>query len=136
MHCVFNRIALGIRDIGLQILCGLDIVDGAGHCMEDAGGHSDILEHAAEVVYAHLVPVALVDRPLLRLKIGEHGAGEAGDEILYGRKALQRDIAAATAANNGVTINVYGGNQTAEEIAEAVERKLIQMQKRTRAAWA
>lgn len=64
------------------------------------------------------------------------GAGEAGDEILYGRKALQRDIAAATAANNGVTINVYGGNQTAEEIAEAVERKLIQMQKRTRAAWA
>lgn len=35
----------------------------------------------------------------------------------------------------GVTINVYGGSQSANDIAEAVERKIIEMQNRRRLAW-
>jgi len=34
------------------------------------------------------------------------GAGEAGDEMLYGRKALMRDIAEATSGNGGTTYNI------------------------------
>ena len=34
------------------------------------------------------------------------GAGEAGDEMLYGRKALMRDIAEATSGNGGATYNI------------------------------
>ena len=62
------------------------------------------------------------------------GAGERNDEILYGRKNLLEDIA-SVAGGDEITINVYGGNMNAEEIAEAVERKLIQRQKRKQLAW-
>jgi phage-related protein len=34
------------------------------------------------------------------------GAGEAGDEMLYGRKALMRDIREATGGNGGTTYNI------------------------------
>ena len=81
MHSIFNGIALGVGDIGFQIFGGLYIIDRAGHSVENAGGHGDVLEHAAEIVDAHLVPVALVNGPFLGLKIGEHGAGEAGDAV-------------------------------------------------------
>ena len=67
------------------------------------------------------------------------GAGEAGDEILYGRKALMRDIAAAAGGNglNGVVVNVYGSdNMSVNDLAAAVEQRLITMQKRRTQAWA
>lgn len=63
-------------------------------------------------------------------------AGEAGDELLYGKKALLRDIAAAT-NGGGITINVYGSdNMSVNELAAAVEQRLIQLQKRRTQAWA
>lgn len=62
------------------------------------------------------------------------GAGERNDEILYGRKNLLEDIASVSGGDE-ITINVYGGNMNAEEIADAVERKLIQRQKRRTLAW-
>lgn len=70
------------------------------------------------------------------------GAGEAGDEMLYGRSALMRDI--ADAVNRGgdggnvpnITINVYGSEgQSAREIAEEVKQMLITESKRRRLAW-
>lgn len=62
------------------------------------------------------------------------GAGERNDEILYGRRNLLKDIASVSGGDE-ITINVYGGNMNAEEIADAVERKLIQKQKRKQLAW-
>ena len=67
------------------------------------------------------------------------GAGEAGDEMLYGRKALMRDIADAvgSASLNGVVVNVYGtDNMSVNDLAAAVEQRLITMQKRRTQAWA
>ena len=66
------------------------------------------------------------------------GAGEAGDEMLYGRSALMRDIAEAVSGNGGnITVNVYGSDgMSVTELANAVERKLIQAQKRRTEAWA
>ena len=67
------------------------------------------------------------------------GAGEAGDEVLYGRSNLMRDIASAVAGAslNGVVVNVYGSdNMSVNELAAAVEQRLITMQKRRTQAWA
>ena len=67
------------------------------------------------------------------------GAGEAGDEVLYGRGNLMRDIAQAVggASMNGVTINVYGTEgMDVNDLASAVEQKIITMQKRRTQAWA
>lgn len=67
------------------------------------------------------------------------GAGEAGDEVLYGRKALMRDISEAVGNNGGgqIIMNVYGSDgMSVNELASAVEHKLIQAQKRRTAAWA
>lgn len=67
------------------------------------------------------------------------GAGEAGDEVLYGRNALMRDIANAVGgANTGdMIVNVYGSdNMSVNELAAAVEQRLITMQKRRTQAWA
>ena len=67
------------------------------------------------------------------------GAGEAGDEVLYGRKALMRDISEAVGNNGGgqIIMNVYGSDgMSVNELASAVERKLINAQKRRTAAWA
>ena len=65
------------------------------------------------------------------------GAGEAGDEVLYGRKALMRDIAQATGGGGSIVMNVYGSDgMSVTELANAVERKLIQAQKRRTEAWA
>lgn len=66
------------------------------------------------------------------------GAGERGDEMLYGRQALLKDIAQAVGGNSRqIVMNVYGSdNMSVTELANAVERKLIQMQKRRTEAWA
>ena len=67
------------------------------------------------------------------------GAGEAGDEVLYGRNSLMRDIAdAVSGANTGdMIVNVYGSdNMSVNELAAAVEQRLITMQKRRTQAWA
>ena len=64
-------------------------------------------------------------------------AGEAGDEMIYGRKALMRDIALASGGSGQIVMNVYGSdNMSVTELANAVERKLIQTQKRRTQAWA
>ena len=64
------------------------------------------------------------------------GAGEKNDEMLYGRKALLRDIA-SVAGGDEITINVYGAEgQSVTAIAEAVEKRLIASQNRRRMAWA
>lgn len=72
------------------------------------------------------------------------GAGEAGDEMLYGRSALMRDIAEAVNRGGGgsggnvanITVNVYGSEgQSAREIAEEVKQMLITESKRRRLAW-
>lgn len=56
------------------------------------------------------------------------GAGEAGDEVLYGRKALMKDIAAATGGNgngpqitNNITIN---GASDPMETADVIVRQM------------
>ena len=56
------------------------------------------------------------------------GAGEAGDEVLYGRKALMKDIAAATGGNgngpqitNNITIN---GASDPTETADVIVRQM------------
>lgn len=64
-------------------------------------------------------------------------AGEAGDEMIYGRKNLMRDIAAAAGGGGNIIMNVYGSdNMSVTELANAVEQKLIQAQKRRTQAWA
>jgi len=67
------------------------------------------------------------------------GAGERGDEMLYGRNSLMKDIASAVsgASLNGVVVNVYGSdNMSVNDLADAVEQRLITMQKRRTQAWA
>lgn len=67
------------------------------------------------------------------------GAGEAGDEVLYGHSRLMQDIASAVAGAslNGVVVNVYGSeNMSVNDLANAVEQKIITMQKRRTQAWA
>lgn len=69
------------------------------------------------------------------------GAGEAGDEILYGRNSLMRDISSAVSSANAgggdeITINVYASQgMDVRELAAEVERRLIESQKRRKLAW-
>ena len=64
------------------------------------------------------------------------GAGEHNDEILYGRNQLLKDIAQATSGGDAFTINVYGtAGMDVNELADAVERRIIEMQNRRRLAW-
>ena len=67
------------------------------------------------------------------------GAGERGDEVLYGHNSLMKDIANAvsSASLNGVVVNVYGTeNMNVNDLASAVEQRIITMQKRRTQAWA
>lgn len=67
------------------------------------------------------------------------GAGERGDEMLYGRKALMKDIATAVGGGNSgdIIVNVYGSDHmSVDELATAVQNKLVTLQKRRTAAWA
>ena len=66
------------------------------------------------------------------------GGGEAGAEAIMPLDPFwARMDRIVDGVNNmgGVTINVYGGSQSANDIAEAVERKIIEMQNRRRLAW-
>ena len=79
------------------------------------------------------------DNPYLFSNATLFGAGEAGDEVLYGRSNLMKDIASAVsgASLSGVVVNVYGSdNMSVNELADAVEQRLITMQKRRTQAWA
>ena len=80
-----------------------------------------------------------MDNPYLFSNSTLFGAGEAGDEVLYGRSNLMRDIANAVASSSlsGVVVNVYGSdNMSVDDLAAAVERRLITMQNRRTQAWA
>ena len=78
-----------------------------------------------------------MDNPYVFSNATFFGAGEAGDEMLYGRKALLRDIAQVTGAGGQNVFNIYASDgMDVNEVANAVERKLIQMQKRRTQAWA
>lgn len=69
------------------------------------------------------------------------GAGEAGDEMLYGRAALMRDISEAVSRGGGnsnapsIVININGANANPREIAEEVKRALIRETNQRRLAW-
>lgn len=64
------------------------------------------------------------------------GAGEHNDEILYGRNQLLKDIAQAASGGDAFTINVYGtAGMDVNELADAVERRIIEAQNRRRLAW-
>lgn len=69
------------------------------------------------------------------------GAGEAGDEMLYGRAALMRDISEAVSRGGGngnapsIVININGANADPREIAEEVKRTLIRETNQRRLAW-
>ena len=78
-----------------------------------------------------------MDNPYVFSDATFFGAGEAGDEMLYGRKALLRDIAQVTGAGGQNVFNIYASDgMDVNDVANAVERKLIQMQKRRTQAWA
>ena len=80
-----------------------------------------------------------MDNPYLFSNATLFGAGEAGDEVLYGRKALMKDIASAVggAGAGDIIVNVYGSdNMSVSDLADAVQQKLIQTQKRRTQAWA
>ena len=65
-------------------------------------------------------------------------AGDAAqDEIIYGRNSLMKDIAQAVGGGGNIIMNVYGSdNMSVNDLANAVEQKLIQAQKRRTQAWA
>ena len=69
------------------------------------------------------------------------GAGEAGDEMLYGRAALMRDISEAVSRGGGngnapsIVININGASADPREIAEEVKRTLIRETNQRRLAW-
>lgn len=79
-----------------------------------------------------------MDQPYLFTKATGIVAGEAGDEVIYGRRNLMRDIAQAVGGGGGqIVMNVYASDgMNVNELASAVERKLIQAQKRRTQAWA
>ena len=78
-----------------------------------------------------------MDNPYVFSDATFFGAGEAGDEMLYGRKALLRDIAQVTGAGGQNVFNIYASDgMDVNDVANAVERKLIQAQKRRTQAWA
>jgi hypothetical protein len=67
-----------------------------------------------------------MENPYLFDRATLFGAGEAGDEMLYGRKALMDDIREATSGQN-VTINNYitvDGAEDPEDFADRFVRKL------------
>lgn len=65
---------------------------------------------------------------------GLHGVGEAGAEAIIPLDELWRHIDAL--ANNGITVNVYGSdNMSVSQLADEVQRRLIEAQKRRRLAW-
>lgn len=74
-----------------------------------------------------------MENPYLFSNATLFGAGETGDEILYGRKALLRDIAEAS-QNNGATINNYITVNGADNPEDWASRLVRQMRLEMRSA--
>lgn len=68
-----------------------------------------------------------------------HAGGEAGDEAILPLTPFWRkmdELIAAQEANGGITVNVYGSpNMSVDDLAEAVERRLVALQKRRNMAY-
>ena len=81
------------------------------------------------------------DQPFMFQNATLFGAGEAGDEVLYGRAALMRDIKAAvgsagsTNTTISVTVNAAPGMDE-RTVADLVARRLQQQVERRQAVWA
>lgn len=80
----------------------------------------------------------LFTRPtILSTPGGEKGFGDGGSggELVYGRNQLMRDIAKATSGD--ITINVYASpGMNVNQLADAVQDRLVQIQKQREAAYA
>lgn len=79
-----------------------------------------------------------MSQPYMFKRPTEFYAGEAGDEFLYGRKALLDDIREAVAGSEAASyeFNIYAApSQSAREIAEEVKRLIIKDESRKRVAW-
>lgn len=80
-----------------------------------------------------------LDNPLMFTGATLFGAGEAGDEMLYGRSALMDDIKEAVKgtgrANINITVNAAPGMDE-NTLADMVARKLQQQLDRRQAVWA
>lgn len=63
------------------------------------------------------------------------GVGEKRPEFVGALDDLRKIVREESGTGDSITINVYGGNQSATEIAKEVEKKLIEMQNRRRLAW-
>lgn len=83
-----------------------------------------------------------MNEPFLFTEATLFGAGEAGDEIMYGRSNLLEDIREAVrgaGASNAmeVTINVYAQpGQNVNELAEKIQNRLVALDKQRKAAFA
>ena len=69
--------------------------------------------------------------------VGGRGFGDGGGsgELVYGRDALLRDIAAASSGE--ITVNVYGtSGMNVNQLADAVQDRLVQLQRQKERAYA
>ena len=65
------------------------------------------------------------------------GVGEAGSEAVIPLNKFWKKLDAMAENNSPIVVNVYGSdNMSVNELATAVEQKIIQMQKRRTQAWA
>lgn len=82
-----------------------------------------------------------MNEPFLFTEATLFGAGEAGDEVMYGRNNLLNDIREAVngagTSSMEVTINVYAQpGQNINELAEKIQDRLVALDKQRKAAFA
>lgn len=79
-----------------------------------------------------------MEQPFMFEKATLFGAGEAGDEIMYGKENLLNDMkkAVSEVQNNSIVINVYGAQgQDVSELADIVADRINQNIQRQRAVF-